>query len=173
MGAKTTTFINDVNTLTTACQTPLNNMITAAATFKLERNAYQVLVDRSAARVTQLTNNVQWDAGGAPPSVRAACGNLSSEDFISRDPTIRQLEQQMDARRDELTNSMNAVGTARDALRTPLGALNTKVTAFDTYIKAKKRSTLNPFKKKSVGRAETVIATAQTFISSCQDAART
>ncbi len=172
MGATTNTFVNDVNTLTAACQTPLNNLIAAAATFKIEKDAYQVLVNQSAARVTQLTGNLQWDAGSAPAKVSAACGNLSSEDFVTHDPAYRQLDAQMDAHSGQMMTAMNAVTTARNALRPHVATLNAKVTAFDTYIKAKKRATINPFKKKSVSRAEAVITSAQVFIASCQAAAK-
>lgn len=171
MGRTTDTFINDVNTLTAACVAPLNQMVQAAAAFARERTAYQALVSQSAARVTALTGDMQWSAGGAPAKYGAA-GGLSSEDYITRDPAFRQLDQQMQARQGQLTAAMQAVTAARTALRTPYGSLKTKVTAFETYIKAKKASTKNPFKKKSVGHAETVIAQAKAFLTACETAAR-
>jgi hypothetical protein len=170
MGQKTTTFINDINTLTAACQAPLAALVAAATAFKTEQAAYQQLVAQSAKRVTELTGDMQWTAGHAPKSRAEKVGPLSSEKYIEADPVFRQLEAQMGARLAQLDTIMGRVPTARAALRPHFDALNKKALEFDTYVKAKKRATLHPFKKKSVARAESVITVAKAFLTTCKSA---
>lgn len=167
MGRTTDTFVSDVTTLTAACVTPLTKLLQASAAFAQERSAYQTLVSRSAARVTELTGDMQWVAGKAPAKFAAQARGMASEALVTSDPLFRQLDQQMQARQAQLGVAMDAVATARAGLKAPHATLKAKVTAFESYIKAKKASTKNPFKKKSVTQAEAVIAHARTFLSTC------
>ncbi|MCC6591322.1 MAG: hypothetical protein IT168_31845 [Bryobacterales bacterium] len=122
--------------------------------------------------MTALTGNMQWETGRAPADYAATARGLSSEDLISRDALFMRLDQEMAARQATMLTAMQAVTNARRALQPHYTNLKAKVTAFQTYITAKKKSTLNPFKKKSVGNAERVITQANTFLQACQIAAR-
>lgn len=167
MGAKTNEFISQISTLSEACKAPLSTVVEAAAKFKVQKEAYDKLAAQSAARVEALTGNMQWSAGKAPAKVADQARGLSSEDFVSADALFKKLDHDMGMAQSKMGAEMSNVHEAKKALQLHLKPLNLKITEFQGYITKKKAATLNPFKKKSVTQAETVITTARTFATSC------